>query len=218
MSPTRTSHRAHPHRTASGADQASGPLGQALLDALGELPSSTLRPSATPGPDSQRRSRIAATKAAMAAGTLALPLGPLGWLTVLPELVTVWKIQARLVADIAALHGRHEGLTREELLYCLFRHASGSLVRDLVVRVGERSMVRRATLQALRLLAERIAARLARSVAGKSLARWLPLVGAAGLGAYAFWDTRQVAATAIELFSGEVQRPPLPAPAEPSGG
>jgi hypothetical protein len=40
--------------------------------------------------------------------------------------------------------------------------------------------------------------------AGKGLARWLPVVGALGVGAYAYYDTGQVAATAIELFSGEV--------------
>jgi hypothetical protein len=189
---------------------AAGPLGQAVLDALGEMPRSALKPSAQPEKDSLRTARSAATKAAIAAGTLALPLGPLGWLTVLPEMVTVWRIQARLVADIAALHGRTQGLTQEELLYCMFRHSAGQLVRDLVVRVGERSLVRTATLQALRLVAQRIGARLARAVAGKSVARWLPVAGAVGMGAYAFWDTRQVAATATELFATEVIVQALP--------
>lgn len=192
------------------AVDAAGPLGQAVLDALGELPRSALKPSSQPSEDSVRTARSAATKAAIAAGTLALPLGPLGWLTVLPEMVTVWRIQARLVADIAALHGRTRDLTKEELLYCMFRHSAGQLVRDLVVRVGERSLVRTATLHALRLVAQRIGARLARAVAGKSVARWLPVAGAVGMGAYAFWDTRQVAATATELFATEVIVEALP--------
>lgn len=206
MTTTRHARSTHAHAAAQdqSAADAAGPLGQAVLDALGEMPRSALKPSAQPGKDSQRTARSAATKAAIAAGTLALPLGPLGWLTVLPEMVTVWRIQARLVADIAALHGRTQGLTQEELLYCMFRHSAGQLVRDLVVRVGERSLVRTATLQALRLLAQRIGARLARAVAGKSVARWLPVAGAVGMGAYAFWDTRQVAATATELFATEV--------------
>ena len=197
------------HREQAAVD-AAGPLGQAVLDALGELPRSALTPSAQPHQDSVRTARSAATKAAIAAGTLALPMGPLGWLTVLPEMVTVWRIQARLVADIAALHGRTQGLTKEELLYCMFRHSAGQLVRDLVVRVGERSLVRTATLHALRLVAQRIGASLARAVAGKSVARWLPVAGAVGMGAYAFWDTRQVAATATELFATEVIVEALP--------
>jgi hypothetical protein len=201
---------------ARAAEDAAGPLGQAVLEALGEIPHSTLVRSATPDADALRVGRLAASKSALAAGTLALPLGPIGWLTVLPEMVTVWRIQARLVADIAALHGHPQALTREELIYCLFRHSSGQLVRDLVVRVGERSLVRTASMHAMRLLAERIGVRLARAVAGKSAARWLPVLGALGLGAYAFWDTRQVATTAHELFSTEVlqldtsARPPGP--------
>jgi len=194
------------------ADLGSG-LGQTLLDALGDLPRSHQRASAQPGPDSRRLTHIAGSKAALAAGALALPLGPMGWLTLLPEMVAVWKLQARLVTDIAALHGRSTPLTAEELLYCLFNHTTGQLVRDLVVRVGERSLVRTASTRALQLVAARIGAGLAKRLAGKGLARWVPVAGAVGLGAYAFWDTRQVAATAMTLFATEVvltERLPCP--------
>jgi hypothetical protein len=37
-------------------------------------------------------------------------------------------------------------------------------------------------------------------MAGRGIARWLPVVGAIGVGAYARYDTRQVARTAIALF------------------
>lgn len=202
----------NPHRPASPPDPSAATepasrLGQSLLAALGEIPHSRRPPSAQPEADSRRLAASACRRAALAAGTLALPLGPLGWLTLLPEMRTVWKIQARLVADIAALHGRHTPLTREELVYCLFQHTSGSLLRDLVVRVGERSLVQRATVQGLQMLAARIGARLAARVAGKGLARWVPVAGAVGVGAYAYWDTRQVAQTAINLFATEVVLP-----------
>ena len=42
-------------------------------------------------------------------------------------------------------------------------------------------------------------------VAGKSIARWLPVVGAAGVAAYAYFDTKSVANAAIELFSDDVE-------------
>jgi len=58
------------------------------------------------------------------AGTLALPPGPLGWMTILPEMVGVWKIQAQMVADIAALYGKTATLTQEQMLYCLFKHTA----------------------------------------------------------------------------------------------
>lgn len=175
-----------------------------MLDALGDLPHSGRQPSRQPEADSRRLLRWAGGRAALTAGALALPVGPLGWLTVLPEITAVWRIQARLVADIAALHGHQRPLTREEVLYCLFRHSSGRLVRDLVVRAGDRSLVQTASLRALQLLAARLGTRLARRIASEGLSRWIPVAGAVGVGAYALWDTRQVAATAIDLFATRV--------------
>ena len=40
---------------------------------------------------------------------------------------------------------------------------------------------------------------------GKAIARYAPFIGAAGVAAYAMYDTRRVATTAIELFGGEVE-------------
>ena len=41
---------------------------------------------------------------------------------------------------------------------------------------------------------------IAQRVAGKATSRWLPVVGAAAVGAYAYWDTLQVARTARNLL------------------
>jgi hypothetical protein len=205
-------HRHPPPNDRSAEPDLAGRLGRTVLDALGDLPRSNRPASPHPDREGRRLMRLAGAKAALSAGALALPIGPIGWLTVLPELVAVWKIQARMVADIAAVHGHAAPLTQEEMLYCLFRHSSGQVVRDLVLQVGERSLVQTASVRALQMLAARLGASLARRLAGKGLARWLPVVGAAGLGAYAYWDTRQVAMTATELFSREVVVVPAAAP------
>jgi hypothetical protein len=41
-------------------------------------------------------------------------------------------------------------------------------------------------------------------LAGRTTSRWLPVIGALGVAAYAYRDTRRVGHTAIELFSREV--------------
>ena len=46
-----------------------------------------------------------------------------------------------------------------------------------------------------------IVGNLTRAAIGKGVSRWLPIIGAVGVGAYAYYDTRQVARTAIELFA-----------------
>jgi hypothetical protein len=59
------------------------------------------------------------------------------------------------------------------------------------------------TLARNRLPVRRRPTRVAQRSAGSSIARWLPAIGAVGVGAYAFYDTRQVAARAIGLFGSD---------------
>lgn len=179
-------------------------LAPALLKAVARIPNARQRRSPQPEADAQRLGKRAALKAAAIAGALALPAGPLGWLTLLPEMRAVWKVQVQLVADIAALYGRKSTLTQEQVLLCLFRRdAAAGALRDLVTRAGERFVVRRPAPALVRMVAAKLAARLARNLLGKGAARWLPVAGAVGLSAYAYRETAQVAEAAVELFGAE---------------
>ncbi len=191
------------HATAAAAD--SSPIGQAILSLIGKVPASKVRPSEAPTEAARKLANAAAAKAALAAGTLALPPGVVGWLTILPEMMGVWRIQRQLVADIAAVYAKHATLTPEQLIYCLFQHSAKQGVRDLVVRVGQRTLVRRASPILIRTITRRVGAKLAQQAAGKGVARWIPVAGAVGMGAYAYYDTAKVAATAIELFDGVIE-------------
>ena len=114
----------------------------------------------------------------------------------------------RIAGDIAAIYGKEAVLTHEQMLYCLFRHAAAQAFRDLVVRVGERVLIRRASLRVLQMIAQKVGIRITHQVIGKSISRWLPLVGAVSVGAYAYFDTDQVATTAIALFERELDIEP----------
>lgn len=159
----------------------------------------------------------ACAKAAAVSGGLALPVGPLGMLTVLPDLVIVWRIQSQMVVDIAAAFGHKKPLTEEDLMTCLFRHVAGTAVReyersipieheeksgksvldllDRFTRSGSRDVAVRVGKQIGQVVLERVAKRTA--------SRIVPLAGAAIVSAYAAMDTKEVARTAVELFSGE---------------
>ena len=133
-------------------------------------------------------------------GSLALPPGPLGLLTVLPDLYLIWQTQRQMVADIFALYGRSAELTRTHMLYCLFRHAASQVLRDVAVRAGERLVVREISSSALRGVLGSVGMALSKRMAGSAASRWVPLVGAAAVAGYAFWDTHQVAKTARRLL------------------
>lgn len=199
----------------SDADAASK-IAVAILDFVGKVPGSAEPRSRTPAEAARKAANAAAAKAATAAGTLALPPGPLGWLTILPEMTAVWKIQAQMVADIAALYGKSATLGREQMLYCLFKHAASQAVRDLVVRVGERMLVRRATLASLQAVAQRVGVKLTQRVLAKGVSRWIPIAGAVGVAAYAYYDTVQVAKAAIDIFERDIEVEPGNSPADSS--
>ncbi|NCT85638.1 MAG: hypothetical protein GXC94_21005 [Comamonadaceae bacterium] len=178
-------------------------LGDKVLALVVQPPEPGCTPSARPRDAAALAIDGAASKAALAAGTLALPPGPLGWATIAPEMLAVWHIQRQLVADIAALYGRSAELGPTQMLWCLFRHTAAQALRDLGVRVGERVIVRPAAQLLLQRAAEAVGIHLGQKAASRALSRWVPLVGAAGVGAYAWWDTRQVGRAALQLFERE---------------
>jgi hypothetical protein len=187
-----------PHETSQS-------LAKVVVDFVSEVPKTTEPRASEPMLRARAIAAAAALKASALSGSLALPPGPLGLLTVLPDLLGVWHIQAQMVADIAGAYGKTALLSREQMLYCLFKHAAAQVVRDLAMRMGERVLIRRASVHLLQSVAGRVGIVLTRRAIANSVARWLPAVGAAGVAAYAFYDTRQVATTAIELFSSDVE-------------
>jgi hypothetical protein len=178
----------------------------ALLKLAGRVPGSTVRASSTPDERAKRLILKASVKSAMVSGTLALPPGPLGLLTVLPDLVSIWKIQQQLVADLAAVYGQSAKLVQSTMIYCLFKHAAAQAVRDVVMRAGERFLVREATPRVMQRVLRRVGISVSERATGRAISRWLPVIGAVGIGGYAFFDTTQVGRTAVKLFRKEIVR------------
>jgi hypothetical protein len=175
-------------------------LTRAILEIVAAVPKTNEVHASTPRERARAIQTAASLKAAAISGTLALPSGPLAMAAILPDLISVWRIQAKMVADIAGAYGQSAHLSQEHMIYCLFRHAAAQIVRDLAARVGERVVIRRATLKALQTIAHQLGIKVSKRVIAKSAARWLPVVGSIGVAGYAYYDTAQVAATATELF------------------
>ncbi len=178
------------------------------------VPAPRTTASADPAAEAERIVRRAARQAGLLSGSLALPPGPLGMLTVLPDLYLIWQTQRQMVADVFALYGRTAELGRTHMLYCLFRHAASHVLRDVAVRAGERFIVRELSAGALRTALSAIGLVVTRRVAASTAGRWIPLAGAALVGGYAYWDTLQVARTARRLL----EQTAAPAPSESGAG
>lgn len=176
-----------------------------LFKVVHEIPTSSEHETTEVLMRSRKLIAEASFKAAAISGALALPTGPLGWLTILPDLAAIWRLQAQMVADIGAVFGKQGKLTEESMLYCLFRHATAQVMRDLVTRVGQRVVVQRGSLRATENILESIGIKLVQRVARGGLWRLLPAIGALAVAAYAYYDTEQVGQTAIEFFSKDIE-------------
>ncbi len=182
-------------------------IAEAILDYVGQTPATTEPKNRKPENRARAIARAAARKAAVTVGSLSLPPGPLGWLTILPELRALWQLQTQMVADIAGCYGKTADLNREEMLYCVFRHTDPQAVRDLVGQIGKRFVVQRAAHPDTRSVAIKIGIHISQRLIGRGISRWIPVVGALGAGAYAYYDTGQVADTTIDFFTGVIDVP-----------
>lgn len=142
----------------------------------------------------------ASFKAATVSTTLSIPAGFTGILTAIPDIAAIWRIQAQLVADIAATYGKIALLTREAMVWCLFRHSAAQLLRDVAVRTGSRVVVQKLSTTALKKIVEKIGLKISSTFLSKSLLRAIPAIGAIGNGAYAYYDTTEVGKTAAAYF------------------
>jgi hypothetical protein len=190
------------------SDEAAARIAKAILDSIAKVPATFEPPSTIPNERARMLASTAALQASALAGTLALPPGPAGLITILPELLGVWRIQAQMVADIAGAFGKAGTLSREQMLYCLFKHSAAQAVRDLVLRVGERYLIRHAGIRVIQRVAAAIGVRVTHRAIANSVARWLPVVGAVGVAGYAYYDTSQVATTAIAFFERDIDVEP----------
>ena len=188
-------------------DPAAREVTGAIERVIADVPAPRSHPVARPDDEASALARKAAQRAAMVSGSLALPPGPLGMLTVLPDIYVIWRIQRQMVADIFGLYGRTGELTRTHMLYCLFRHAASQVLRDVAVRAGQRVVLQQLSSGALKGALTRVGASVTQRLAGTAAARWVPLAGAAAVASYAYWDTLQVAKTARRLLAVAGERP-----------
>ncbi len=98
-----------------------------------------------------------------------------------------------MVKDIAEIFNKQVTSTRKQMLYCLFKHTTGQGARDAIIKIGAHMVIKKIEISTRK------------HIAKKAIARCIPLVGAVGVGAYAYYDTARVGKTAIELFSSNIE-------------
>ena len=171
-----------------------------IFDLITNIPESIYVSSMDPDSRVKLITQRASFKAATVSTTLSIPAGFTGVLTAIPDIAAIWRIQAQLVADIAATYGKLAQLSREAMVWCLFRHSAAQLLRDVAVRTGSRIVVQKLSTTALKKVIEKVGLKISSTFLSKSLLRAIPAIGAIGNGAYAYYDTTEVGKTAAAYF------------------
>ena len=185
-------------------------LGKLLFELITDIPESLYTPAEDSDEKINKIIRQASLKAAAVSATLSVPAGFTGVLTSVPDIAAIWRIQAQLVSDIAATYGKFAQLSREAMVWCLFRHSAAQLVRDIAVRTGSRIVVQKLSLAALEVLLKKIGLKISTKLLGKIALRAIPAIGAIGNGAYSFYDTYEVGKTAAAYFKALADKPEEP--------
>jgi hypothetical protein len=145
--------------------------------------------------------REAARRAFAVSMAAGLAPGFFGVMTILPEIISVTKIQIRLVHKIAGYYHAGASLDRTVLLL-IFSEAIGLMVgKSLLRRVGARLLVTTLSTRLARRLAQQIGARIVAKAVQKGIARWLPVIMAPVLAAFSRSMTLRIGRHAMRLFS-----------------
>ena len=186
-------------------------LSSLLFELITDIPESLHSPTENSDEKIKKLIRQAAVKASLVSATLSVPAGVTGVLTSVPDIAAIWRIQAQLVSDIAATYGKFAQLSREAMVWCLFRHSAAQLVRDIAVRTGSRIVVQKVSFAVLEKLLKKIGVKVSTKFLGRAALRAIPAIGALGNGAYSFYDTTEVGKTAAAYFKALADNPEEPA-------
>ncbi len=136
---------------------------------------------------------------------LSIPGGVTGLITVLPEITAIWRLQSQMITNIAALHGQTHLVTREQMLYCMFRQMGFGLVKEYVFQRGGVYLVRKMSDQAFSAVLQKLSRGLITRQGTRMAGKIIPLVGSISAGALSYYDTFRVGKNARRLYSHEIK-------------
>lgn len=153
---------------------------------------------------SEEMTKTASWKAFSISTAAAIPPGPFGLVTILPEIVAVTKIQMNLIYRIAKYH-QQVGKVNRTLVLLIFGNALGFAVgSEFLKKVGSRLLVESAGTQGVRNIALRIGKQITRRILPKTVARWVPIVLAPIFGAFSKSLTTKIGQEADKIFCKDI--------------
>jgi uncharacterized protein (DUF697 family) len=179
-------------------------LTEEIIKLFSTIPESREEVSKSPEQRAKEIVRKAQVKTASISAGWALVPGPMGLLSVIPDLYSVWKVQSQMVADIAAVYGKTADLTQESMAYCLVKQMANWGGGQLLVKAGEHYILKKGGTRFIQQLAKRLSIDIAQKSISKACARWIPFAGSAVMGGVSAWDTGKIGKRAMKVFAATI--------------
>jgi hypothetical protein len=142
----------------------------------------------------------AARKAFWVSTTLSAAWGPAGLATILPEIISLVKIQMNLVCKIAHYHQSRNILNHAAILL-IFANALGLAIGPQILsKIGTRLVVKSLSLPLLSMIARKIGVAIAVKISQRVVGRWVPILLAPVFGLFSKRMTRKIGREADLLF------------------
>lgn len=140
---------------------------------------------------------------AVVAGAAGLIPGPWGMLAAVPEIIAVIRNQTKMIFDICVALGKHQHVSRE-LLVGILLSSMGSGGGSLIAVQGGKLLVRRASLRVMQKIVAMLGGKVTQQLLKSMVGKWLPVVGAAAMAAWARYTTKKLGEQALDLLSNEI--------------
>lgn len=138
----------------------------------------------------------------IAAGANLVP-GPLGMLTIVPELTAIIRNQIQMIYDIGVANGKEAHLNGNLLLSIFYTVTGGGAIGLAAVKGGQ-LLVKRAQLRIIQRIIVWLGGKITQRALKALLARWVPIAGSVAMGIWARQSTVLMGRKAAELLAHEI--------------
>lgn len=140
--------------------------------------------------------------AAVAGGVSLIP-GPWGMAAAVPEVVLILRNQVAMICDLIAAAGK-PGIISKELVLGILLSSSGIVGIGLLTIHGGKVVIRRASLRVLQKIIVLLGGRVTQQLLKSMISKWLPVVGAVAMAAWARVSTKRLGEQAKSILSQDV--------------
>ncbi len=149
--------------------------------------------------------RKAARAAFLISTGASIPTGPMGLATIIPELISLTKIQISLIYKVAKFYN-HEAKVNQPIILAVFGSAMGVVLKHVISsEVGSRVIVKTLGSEGTQKITREIGEKIGAGLLRRGFGRWLPLLLAPVFGYFSLSLTRRIGQEAEKLFRQEIE-------------